>query len=215
MSTDEFIHIWKAYDAKLEKSLQLNLHLLKDMQMQKAKSKLNSIVLTRVITIVLGIVWELMLGIALYYVWSQIIMAISFGVFFICTGFAILDNIRDIVIIRQISYVDNIIDTQVRLAALQRSMIRTIRLMWLQLPFWSTFFISNAFLRDGGLRFWVIEIPIVAFFTLLTIFLYRNIIPENVTQKKWVRVLVNGSGAGTVAKAMDFIKEIEDFKKEI
>jgi hypothetical protein len=213
MNTDEFIQIWKAYDARLERSLQLNLRLLQDMQTQKARTQLNSLLLPRTITIVLGLLWELLLGVVLYHVWGQVIMAVSVGVFFICTGYAIIDCIKDIVVIKQISLVDSIRETQEKMAALQRSMIRNTRLMWLQLPFWTTFFVSNAMIRDGGIRFWLIQVPVTACFTVLTVFLYRNIIQENMAGKRWVRGFLQGCGALTVARAMHFIKEVEEFKE--
>jgi hypothetical protein len=61
MSTDEFQQIWKAYDAKLEKSLQLNLRLLQEVQSQKAKSVLRSFIASRTIGIVIGILYLLLL----------------------------------------------------------------------------------------------------------------------------------------------------------
>ena len=212
MQTDEFIQIWKAYDARLERSLQLNIRLLEDVQVQKARSYLNALLLPRVIAIVLGILWESLLLLVLYHVWTQVVMAISICVFFICTGYTIIDCVKDIVVIRKISYVDNILETQEKMAALKRSIIRNTQLMWLQLPFWTTFFVSNAMIRDAGLRFWLIQIPVTTLFTLMTIYLYRNIVPENMTKKRWVRGSLYGSGIQTVNRAMDFIRDVEKFK---
>src|SRR5450631_2272548 len=179
MTTDEFQEIWKTYDMKLEKSLQLNLRLLKDMQTQKARSVLRSLIVVRVLTIVIGAIYGVLLCLALWYVWSQPVMAISFGAFILCTGLAIIESIKDVSVIRQISYADNIVDTQEKLAGMQSSIIRTLRVSWLQLPFWSTFFVSNALIKNGGAQFLLIEIPIVLFFTIAAIFLYRNITVEN------------------------------------
>jgi hypothetical protein len=212
MSTDEFQQIWKAYDAKLERSLQLNLRLLKDVQTQKAKSALKLFVAGSFFMVVFGVAWVLLLGFILYYVRSQPVMAVSFAVFIFCSAFAVGEYIRGIRVIHGISYAENIVDTQEKLAGLQSSMIRSLRIAWLQLPFWSTFFISNAMIRDGGSRFWIIQTPITLGLTIAAIFLYRNITVENAKKKKWVKALIRGSGARTVARAMDFMKEIEDFK---
>ncbi|MHA4812470.1 hypothetical protein ACX0G9_30535 [Flavitalea flava] len=213
MSRDEFIHIWKACDEKLDKSLTLNLYLVKDMQMRKVRTNLNSMIATRILGIVFGLAWLLLLCVAFYFVRTQIVMAVSIGVFIICTGVAIIDYIRDIMTLQHISYVESILETQEKLAVLQRSMIRSIRVLWLQLPFWSTFFISNAFIRDGGIRFWIIQTPITLFFVGLTVVLFRNLIPENMNKKKWVKALINDSGIRKVSRAMTFIRELEDFKK--
>jgi hypothetical protein len=212
MSTDEFQQIWKAYDVKLERSLQLNVRLLKDVQTQKAQSVLRSLVVTRSVSIAVGTLYLLLLCAALYFIWSQPVMAVSFGVFILCTAIAIGQYIQDIAIIRQISYADNIVDTQRRLTTIQSRIFRTLRICWVQLPFWSTFFVSNKLLQEGGREFLAVEIPIVLFFCVLAVFLYRNITMENARRKKWVKVMIRGTGVRSVERAMSLMDEIEEFK---
>jgi glucan phosphoethanolaminetransferase (alkaline phosphatase superfamily) len=212
MSTDEFQQIWKAYDVKLERSLQLNLRLLSEVQSQKAKSVLRSFVAARVITIVIGAIYMMLLCFAFWFIRSQPVMAVSFGVFIGCTALAIGESIQELGVIHGISYGDNVVDTQQKLAGIQSSIIRMLRISWIQLPFWSTFFVSNELLRRGGREFLMIEIPIVLFFTILAVFLYKNITVENANKKRWVRGLIKGTGIKSVTRAMDFMKEIEDFK---
>jgi len=55
------------------------------------------------------------------------------------TAIAIVVYIKHIVIIKEINYSDSITDTQEKLAVLQSSTIGIGRILWLQLPFWSTF----------------------------------------------------------------------------
>lgn len=213
MSTDEFQQIWAAYDVKLERSLQLNLELLKEVQTQKARSVLNSLIAGRIVTVLIGALYLLLLGAAFWYIRSQPVMAVSFGAFIFCTVLAICEALREINVIRGISYADNIVDTQNRLAGIQSAIIRMLRISWVQLPFWSTFFISNELLRKGGRGFLMIETPIFLVFVILTFILYKNITLENIEKKKWVRGLINGTGFKSISKAMEFMKEIEEFKK--
>jgi hypothetical protein len=83
-----------------------------------------------------------------------------------------------------------------------------------QLPFWSTFFVSNELLRKGGREFWMIEIPITLFLTILAVILYKNITIENAQKKKWIKGMIRGAGMKSVTRAMDFLQEIENFKSE-
>src|ERR1700743_921671 len=110
MSADEFQAIWKAYDLKLEQSMQLNLRLLKDVQSQKAKSVLHRLVAGRVFVIALATVYLVILCVVFWYVRTQPVMAISFGVFIVVTVLAIGGYIREISVIRRISYAENIVD---------------------------------------------------------------------------------------------------------
>jgi hypothetical protein len=214
MTTDEFQEIWKAYDRKLERSLQLNLRLLKDVQTQKARSVLGRLIAARVFAIVIGTIYEALLIVALVVVWSQPVMAVSFAAFILCTGVAIVGSARDIAVVRRISYAENVVDTQAKLAGLQSSIIRTLRITWIQLPFWSTFFVSNALLRNGGRKFLLIEVAIVIAFSGLAFFLYRNITVENVNRKKWVKAIIRGTGVRSVVRAMEMMKEIGEFREE-
>ena len=214
MSTDEFQQIWKAYDAKLEKSLQLNLRLLQEVQSQKAKSVLRSFIASRILGIVIGMLYLALLVIAFWYVRTQPVMAVSFAVFIACTVIAIGMYMREIGVIRKISYGSNIVDTQQKLAGIKSSIIWTLRISWVQLPFWSTFFVSNELLRKGGREFWMIEIPITLLLAILAVVLYKNITIENAQKKKWVKGLIRGAGMKSLTRAMDFMKEIEDFKNQ-
>jgi hypothetical protein len=214
MSADEFQEIWKAYDVKLDKSLQLNLQLLKEVQSQKAKSVLRSFIASRVIGIVIGTLFLLLLGVGFWYVRTQPVMAVSFVVFITCTAIAILEYIREIGVIRGISYGDNIVDTQRKLAGVQSSIIGMLRISWVQLPFWSTFFVSNELLQKGGRGFLMIEIPVVLFLSIVAVILFKNITIENAQKKKWVKSMIRGTGIKSVSRAMDFMQEIEDFKKD-
>jgi glucan phosphoethanolaminetransferase (alkaline phosphatase superfamily) len=214
MSTDEFQEIWKTYDRKLEKSLQLNLHLLKEVQSQKARSALRPFIAGRVIGIVFGILYLVLLGIAFGLLWTQPVMAVSLAVFIICTVIAIGECIQGIGVIRGIGYGDNVVDTQAKLAGIQSAIVRTLRISWLQLPFWATFFVSNELLRKAGREFLMIEVPIVLVLTILAIILFKNITIENAQKKKWVNSLIRSTGIKSVSRAMDFMKEIEDFKKD-
>lgn len=214
MSTDEFQQLWKAYDAKLEKSLQLNLRLLQEVQSQKARSVLRSFIASRIIGIVIGMLYLALLVIAFWYVRTQPVMAVSFAVFIICTVIAIGKYIQETGIIRGISYGDNIVDTQQKLAGIKSSIIWTLRISWVQLPFWSTFFVSNELLRKGGREFWLIETPITLLLMILAVILYKNITIENAQKKKWVKGMIRGAGMKSLTRAMEFLQEIENFKNE-
>ena len=214
MSTDEFQQMWKAYDVKLEKSLRLNLRLFQEVQSQKARSALRSLTVSRVIGIVIGILYVVLLVFAFWYVRTQPVMAVSFAVFIICSVIAIGMYIRELGVIRTISYGGNIVDTQQKLAGIQSSIIWTLRICWVQLPFWSTFFVSNELLRKGGREFLAIEIPIVLSLTIAAVVLYRNITVENLHTKKWITWWIRGMGIKSVTRAMEFMQEIEEFKKE-
>ena len=169
---------------------------------------------TRSLGIVIGFLWLALMGFCGYMVRSQPVMLISFGVFFACTIVGIAGYIRDVSVIHGISYADSVVETQRKLAGLRSTMFRDLRLAWLQLPFWASFFVSNAFIRAGGPLYYV-ELPIFLGLVVVAIFLYRNIRIENVEKKRWVAAMVRGAGSGRLTRAIGLLRELEEFEREV
>jgi hypothetical protein len=214
MSADEFQQLWKKYDARLEHSLQLNLRLLREVQSQKARSAVRGLTAGRILGIGIGLGYEVLLVLAGWLVHGQPVMVLSVGAIVLVTAVAIAAYLRELILIGRISYADNIVDTQNKLAGIQSSIMRSLRISWLQLPFWATLFVTNELIRTGGPLFWAIEIPVVVVFVVLAIYLYRNLTLENATTKKWVARLIRGTGWTSVSRAMEFLREIEEFRKD-
>src|SRR6185437_9897925 len=214
MSTDEFQLIWKEYDRKLERQMSLGRRLFADLQQQKVGAELRPVVRSRIVGIVVGFVWLWLMVFCLYLVRSQPVMAISFAVFCGCTVVGIVGYIRDVAVIRSVSYAASVVETQRKLVGMQSTMLRDIRLAWLQLPFWASFFVSNGMIRAGGRLFYFIEVPVFLGFVGLAVFLYFNFTVENARRKKWVAAMVRSAGSKRLARAVELLKELEEFERE-
>ena len=221
MNDIEIKNMWKAYDKMIEESkvlnLQswvLNLRCFETLQTQRAKSKLKSLIIPKIVVIIMGLGWVWFLAMMLPYLVSQVIIAVSLSIIIVLTIVAIVIYIQNITVIAQINYTDSITETQEKIAFLQSSIVNSIRVGWLQLPFYTTCFIPNKLAADGSISFWIIQSLVTLFFMWLAIFLFKNISLKN-ANKKWVKNLLQGYGLSRVSKAMDFIKEIEEFKREL
>jgi hypothetical protein len=69
-------------------------------------------------------------------------------------------------------------------------------------------------MRKGGPVFWAVEIPVVLALTVVAVVLFRNLTPEKMERKKWVRKLVDGTGWKSVTRAIGFMQEIKEFRQE-
>ena len=100
-----------------------------------------------------------------------------------------------------------------RLTKLQLSIYQHSRIMTLQLPFWTTFMLSNKwFPQSVGWGYLVFQCILTGAFTYMAYWLYKNQTPAN-ADKKWFRILITGSGGKSVMKAKEFYKEIEEYKQ--
>ncbi len=206
-------NLWKAQDEKLEKTLKLNLYLLESLQKQKAESKLNRLARFKGWAVALGVIWVLLLGLLIYGNQLQnIYFTVSVGMIMLFNIAAVAIYIKHIVLIRQLDYSQSITVTQNKLSVLQASTFN-LRFLLLQTPFYTTWFWSKAMINDMDMKFWFISVPITLLFTVLAIWLYKNLTFENM-HKKWVRSLINSTPEHTaILEAQSFLQEIEEFKK--
>ncbi len=207
-------NIWKTQDEKIERSLKLNLFILASMQTQKTQSKLNALAAFKTVAVIIGVLWSALLGLLIYGNHGKnIYFTVSIGMIMLFSIIAIVVYIKHIVLIRQLDYSASITETQKKLAGLQASTINIVRILWLQMPFYCTWFWTPE-LVSSDLTFQLISFPITLLFTLLAIWLYKNISLKNM-DKKWLKVFMNlGPEYKSVTRARDFLYEIEEFKKE-
>ena len=205
--------LWKVQDEKLDRTMKLNLFILDSMQKQKAQSKLKGLARLKLVAVILGILWTLFLGVLVYGNQLQnIYFTVSVGMIMLITIAAIAIYIKHIVLIKEIDYSQSITDTQKKLAKLQASTFNN-RFILLQTPFYTTFFWSTEMIQASVTKFCLIAVPITLLFTLLTLWVYKNLTPLKM-HKKWVSYLLkNDPEQVPVMQALKFLNEIEEFKK--
>jgi len=221
MEDIEIKNIWKSYDALIQESKVLNLQswavnirCFEELQTRKAQSKLKSLIIPKIIAIALGIGWILFLAFIFYYTLSQVFIAVSLGMILLFSIVAVIVYARDVITIARIDYSENILETQKKIASLQSSIINSVRVLWLQLPFYTTCYITNQQAATGGTTFWIIQTTVTFLAGWLAVFLFKNISLQNIN-KKPVKGFLKGYGLSRISKALDFINEIDAFKKEV
>lgn len=207
-------NIWSSYDNVLEKSINLNTHLLEELQKQKIRFSFRSLLHAKIFGLLIGVACIFGIAWVLFNFHTQIIFTVSLGMIFIFNFIAAIDYSRHIFLIAHLNFSKSIANTQKKLATLQAAIIRHFRILCLQLPFYITIFIPDALLKEGSTTYWTVQAIVTALFAVAAIWLYRNISYKNI-HKRWLKKLLEGDGGTTVSKAIAFIKEIEEFKKEI
>jgi hypothetical protein len=219
MENTELISIWKAQNAKIEKTLAINELLLKEVTNNKVKTSLKSLITLKTAGIVAFILYILLLSYLLVYSISNYSSAlnyfiVSISVITLVNIKGLADYIKHLVWSNNVNYNGSVMEIQQQLSRLQLSIISHAKGMCLQIPFYTTFYLSNKwFPQDVGLGYIILQVIITGSFVFLTYWLYKNHKPENL-DKKWFRNLIAGSGGKPVMKAMEFYKEMEDFKKD-
>jgi hypothetical protein len=213
MSKDEMQELWKAYDARLQQSVRLNRQLLEEVGSIKVKSSFHLLMAGRIFKIAFGIAWNIGCGILLWHFRSEPVFVTCAALVMLITAIGVAGYIYQLSIIARINFQKNILDTQKELARLEVAIIRTHRIMVLQTPLYTFFYLSRQMMADMSITAWVFQILLTGLFVIGTIRAYRAISIRNIEQP-WMKAMMKNEGWRPIAKARGFIREIEDFRRE-
>src|SRR5690606_268513 len=118
----------------------------------KAHSLLSSMKPLKVFTIVIGIMWVVFINLLIIDLFhtANSYFLISAAVQSLLTTIAIVIYILQLIIIEQVDINDPILKTQERIASLKSSTLLVARLLFLQLPVWTTFTLTDSILKNGN-----------------------------------------------------------------
>lgn len=211
----EILNIWKSYDKKLENSLLLNKINAQEITKIKVQSLISSMKPIKIFTLICGILWVAFLDVLivnLFHIASPFFL-VSAIILTLLNKFAIGVYLYQIIIIHEVDISEPIISTQEKLANLKSSTIWVTRVLFLQLPVWTTFYLNKNLTLSGDLAYWLINGTITFFFTYIAIWLFFNIKYEN-RDKKWFNLIFNGKEWYPVMKSMELLEQIKEYRDE-
>lgn len=136
------------------------------------------------------------------------------GIQVLLTKLGIAIYLYQFILIHQIDISNPVLATQQKLVQLRSATLWVARLLFLQVPVWTTFYWSKSMLEHGSIALVVFQNNSYFFlFTLMAVWLFLNINYEN-RDKKWFRLIVNGKEWSAVIKSMELLREIHDYRTE-
>jgi hypothetical protein len=215
MEDTDILNLWKAYDKKLEENLSLNKKNAEDITKIKLHSHLASMKPIKIFTIIVGILWVVFVDTLIFIAFKAGIsfFLISAIIQVLLTKLAIGVYIYQLILINRVDISDSILATQEKIATLKSSTIWITKLLFLQFPVWNTFYWTQAAWENGGLLWYIIQIPLTAAFVYLALWMFFNINYEN-RDKKWFRMIFKGKEWTPLVKSMAILKQIAEYKGE-
>ncbi len=219
MEDTEMISLWKAYDRKLEASLSLNRKIAEDITKIKVKSLLASMQPLKIFAVLAGVLWVLFGGSLIA---SLLVSAsghvspfflVSAAIQLSVTAVAVAIYAYQLVLIQQVDISQPVMATQGRLANLQSSTLWSARVMFLQLPVWTTFYWNEGMMENGVTALHLLQVAVTILFTWAAMWLFVNIKYAN-KDKEWFRMIFNGKEWEPLLKSMEFCVQIEKFGRE-
>ena len=218
MEDRELENMWKADSGKVDPAYVMNLQAwalhartIEYVQTFKAEARLRSLAAFKSRAVLIGIVWSLVLGILIYgNGFRNVFFSGSLSLLLIFSVAAIIVYIQQIVLIKRIDYGEPVTAIQEKLLKLQVSTVGIVRVLWLQLPLYTTFFWSSGWIESDPL-FWFTALPISLGFTFLAIWIYGQISFKNMG-RKWFRILIGKKEWVSITDAKAALDEITAFK---
>ena len=223
MELEEIKNRWNEFDNKLEKSLQLNKQLLNKINLDKAKNKLRTLLIYKLLE--MGV-----LVYVIYYLVNFTIKNIDSTQFsisaLILIFFGVMGYISDI---RQISVIirlrtdkaDDITSKQKNLTTLKLLIVNYVKWALLSIPFFPVWIVLipkiflNVDIYSSSMNlWWWMNIGLGILFIPFVLWIFRQLSKKNINLF-WVKNLLDGSGWSLVTDAENFLNEIEKFGKEL
>ena len=213
MEDTEIIKLWKSYDKKLEENLLFNRKNAEDITKIKVQSFLSSMKPMKIFIILAGIVWVGFLDtliINLFHV-TSLFFLVSAGVFVLLNKVAIGIYLYQLILIYKVDINEPVLATQEKLVRLKSTTMWISRLLFLQLPVWTTFWWNEVMFQEWNVFQWLITGSVTIAFAFAAIWLFFNIKVEN-RDKKWFRLLFTGIEWIPLNKSMELLSQIDEYK---
>lgn len=216
MQDTEILGLWKAYDQKLEETLLINRRNAIEITNIKTKSLLSSMTPLKIFTIAIGIVWVCFVDLIIVssFSYASPFFTLSAVIQVLLTKIAILIYVYQLVVIQRVNINEPVLQTQEKLSSLKSSTLWVARLLFLQCPVWTTFYLSKSMIANSGGIFFIIQILITVAFGYISVWLFLNIKYEN-RHKKWFKLIFNSKEWDPIIKAMDLLEQVKEYKATV
>jgi hypothetical protein len=220
MNELELKNLWQATNEKLEKSLAFNKINLDEISQHKIYHFISSMKPLKLFTLLTGIIWVGFGTIILSHTYlntfyeTNKFLLISASVQVALTAIALFIYLYQIITIYQVDISDPILKTQKKLAGLKISTLWVTRILFLQLPVWTTFWWNEVMFREWNVFQWLITGSVTLAFVFAAIWLFFNIKFEN-RNKKWFKLIFNGKEWKPLIMSMELLDQVDEYMAEI
>lgn len=219
MNDLELKKLWQTTNEKLEESLVINKKLTDDITRMKVHNLIGSMKPIKIFALLVGFLWVGIGGIALGSIYldsfseANKFFLFSASIQVGLTAVALFVYLCQLIRIYQVEITDPILETQGKLASLKMSTLWVTRILFLQLPVWTTFWWNETMLTDWGILQWSVALFFTISFTIIAVWLFFNIRYEN-RNKKWFQVIFGGKEWTPLMKSMELLEQASEYKEQ-
>lgn len=219
MNELELKKLWQTTNDKLEESFVINRKNAENITRITVHNLLGSMKPIKFFALLVGILWVGIGGIVLSSIYlnsyseANKFFLFSASIQVGLTAISLFIYLYQLITIYHVDITDPIIKTQEQLASLKTTTLWVTRLLFLQLPVWTTFWWNETMLTDWGILHWIMPLFFTLSFTVIAIWLFFNIKYEN-RKMKWFQLIFRGKEWTPLMKSMELLEQVEEYKDE-
>jgi hypothetical protein len=220
MNELELKKLWQTTNEKLEKTLAYNRINSNELSQLKVHHFISSMKPIKLFTLLTGVIWvglgTIILSQTYLYAFSEMNKFFFFSAFVqvVLTAIALFVYLYQLITIYQVDITEPVLKTQIKLSSLKISTLWVTRILFLQLPVWTTFWWNEVMFQEWNAFQWIIPGSVTLAFLFVAIWLFFNIKFEN-RDKKWFKLIFNGKEWTPLIKSMEVLEQLDEYTVDI
>jgi len=215
MNDTDLKYLWQAGYEQIAINQKSDKTSLDNLTKRNVSHFLSSMKPIKIFTLLVGLLWVFSIGYVLIKLtinaYDQVSLYFLYSAYFqvMLTAMAVILYIIQLSTLYSIDFNKPVVILQKTLINLKASTLNVIKILILQLPFWTTFYWNESMFKNGTLPLFILQGAVTISFTCLAIWLFFNLKFEN-ADKWWFKLLLQGKEWEPLTTSIGILNDMEE-----
>ena len=215
MNDTDLKNLWQAGNEQIAISQKSDKTSLDKLTKRNVSHFLSSMKPIKIFTLLVGLLWVFGIGYVLIKLsinaYDQVSLYFLYSAYFqvMLTAMADILYITQLSTLYSIDFNKPVVILQKTLMKLKASTLNVTRILILQLPFWTTFYLNESMFKNGTLPLFILQGAVTISFTYLSLWLFFHLKFEN-ADKWWFKLLLQGKEWEPLITSIGILNDMEE-----
>ena len=215
MNDTDLKNLWQAGNEQIAISQKSDKTSLDKLTKRNVSHFLSSMKPIKIFTLLVGLLWVFGIGYVLIKLsinaYDQVSLYSLYSAYFqvMLTAMALILYIIQLITLYSIDFDKPVVILQKTLMKLKASTLNVTRILILQLPFWTTFYLNESMFKNGTLPVFILQGAVTISFTYLSLWLFFHLKFEN-ADKWWFKLLLQGKEWEPLITSIGILNDMEE-----
>lgn len=215
MNDTDLKYLWQTGNEQIAINQKSDKTSLDNLTKRNVSHFLSSMKPIKIFTLLVGLLWVFSIGYVLIKLtinaYDQVSLYFLYSAYFqvMLTAMAVILYIIQLSTLYSIDFNKPVVILQKTLINLKASTLNVIKILILQLPFWTTFYWNESMFKNGTLPLFILQGAVTISFTCLAIWLFFHLKFEN-ADKWWFKLLLQGKEWEPLITSIGILNDMEE-----